>query len=86
MAQNTAGQAQMIAELNEKFNTPLKMERMFGSSLMGFPLDADSNRQQMFTSNLKQILVVAKPDIPRVLTGDAMMGFADFGPREQTGV
>ena len=69
MTQNTAGQAQMINELNEKFNTPLKMERMFGSSLMGFPLDADSNRQQMFTSNLKQILVIAKPDIPRVLTG-----------------
>lgn len=69
MITNTAGQAAMIAELNEKFNTPLKMERMFGASLMGFPLDADSGRQQMFTSNLKQILVIKDPDIPRVLTG-----------------
>lgn len=69
MANNTAGQAQLINELNERFNTPIKMERMFGASLMGFPLDADSGRQQMFTSNLKQILVIDKPDIPRVLTG-----------------
>ena len=57
-----------IQEMNEKYKG-LDMERMFATSLMGFPLDVDSGRCMMFSSEVKQILCIKNPDVPRVLTG-----------------
>lgn len=64
-----ATSAGQIADLNKRFATPLEKERMFGSTLMGFPLDVDSGRDIMFASNLKQIQTLKNPEIPHVLTG-----------------
>ncbi len=46
-----------------------QMYKMFGPTLLGYPLDCDSSRGYMFTSNLKQVLTLLNPDIPRVQTG-----------------
>lgn len=46
-----------------------QMYKMFGPTLLGYPLDCDSSRGYMFTSNLKQVLTLINPDIPRVQTG-----------------
>jgi len=45
------------------------MYKLCGPTLMGFPQDVDSTRLCMFTSNLKQILTLKDPDIPRLQTG-----------------
>lgn len=45
------------------------MYKLYGPTLMGFPQDVDSSRLCMFTSNLKQTLVLKNPDIPRLQTG-----------------
>lgn len=43
--------------------------KLFGPSLMGYPMDADSSRGYMFTSSLKQVLTLLNPDVPRIQTG-----------------
>ena len=69
MANVTASE---IAELNEKFSG-IDLERMFATSLMGFPRDADSGREIMFSSEVKQIQNIKNPDFPRISTGHENM-------------
>lgn len=45
------------------------MYKLYGPTLLGFPQDVDSSRLCMFTSNLKQILTLKNPDVPRLQTG-----------------
>lgn len=61
-----------IAALNEEFSG-INKEKMFATSLLGFPLDVDSGRGIMFSSEVKQIQCIRNPDIPRVMTGHENM-------------
>ena len=74
-----------IASLNEKFNG-IDKERMFSTSLMGFPLDVDSGRGIMFGSEVKQIQCIKNPDIPRIMTGhENMFGYVSHPYKEIQG-
>ena len=66
--QSTVNSATEIAKLNEKFDG-LEKERLFSYTLLGFPMDVDSGRNIMFSSNTKQIMTLENPDIPHVLSG-----------------
>jgi hypothetical protein len=43
--------------------------KMFGPTLLSYPMDVNSSRLYMFTSNIKQTLSLLNPDVPRIMTG-----------------
>ncbi len=45
------------------------MYRLWGPTLLGFPMDVDANRLLMFASNQKQFLTLLNPDVPHIQTG-----------------
>ena len=59
--------ASIFKEMDEKYGNC--MEKLFGPGLLTWPEDVDSSRMYMFTANLKQWLVLLKPDVPHVMTG-----------------
>lgn len=54
-------------EMDEKYGH--QMYKMFGPTLLGFPLDVDASRLYMNTSETKQSLSLVDPDVPRIQTG-----------------
>lgn len=63
MAVNT----NVFRKLDEEYAD--KMEHLFGPELLGFPEDADSGRENMFTQNIKQFLTPLIPDVAHIQTG-----------------
>lgn len=55
-----------LQALDEKYQDC--MYKLFGSSLIGFPMDADSSRLNMLNSNIKQILNPVNPQPARIQT------------------
>lgn len=55
-----------LIEVDEEYGD--QMYKLFGPSLLGYPMDADSSRGYMFTSSLKQTLTLLNPDVPRIQT------------------
>ena len=55
------------AQMDEKYGDSLY--KLCGPTLLGYPFDVDSSRLFMFTSNIRQILDLINPDVPRVATG-----------------
>ncbi len=57
----------ILNDMDEQYGD--EIYKMFGPSLLGYPMDADSSRGYMFTSSVKQVLTLLNPDIPRIQTG-----------------
>lgn len=55
-----------LIKMDEEFGGD-NMYKMMGPTLLGYA-STDSSRMYMFTSHLKQILVLQKPDVPRLST------------------
>jgi len=54
-------------EMDEKYGD--QMYKMFGPTLLGFPLDVDASRLYMNTAETKQSLTLIEPDVARIQTG-----------------
>jgi hypothetical protein len=54
-------------KMDEKYGD--QMYKMFGPTLLGFPLDVDASRLYMNTSETKQSLTLIDPDVARIQTG-----------------
>jgi len=54
-------------KMDEKYDG--QMYKLWGPQLLGFPIDVDSSRLYMLTSNIKQILTLVDPDVARIQTG-----------------
>lgn len=55
-----------------------KIYKMFGPSLLGFPVGTDGARLQMFGQEVKQSLNILNPDVPRISTQNENL-FGKYG-------
>lgn len=58
---------QTFKKMDEEFGD--SMYKLWGPTLLGFPMDVDANRLLMFASNQKQFLTLLNPDVPHIQTG-----------------